>query len=441
MRRNDPLSTGQWEDFVEGLGFEAPPPLAVVAKLRRELWREYAAVFADDRAKELYTNIVVFEPMRRDPPASPQCPAYPRVDGRRRAVQRGTVQAVSRAAPPASDEAGPLPPFAGVIQRFLEERLPSGCPQTGVLSGLEWDGVGFLRPGLVPPALEPTTLEIHRRVIALERVGVDLMQLLFSAFVSRGARHFLDPDDVADAEAAFEFQGGVAGDGSRYWAADADRADSHASAGLYRSLCYLRANRAAAFRRRYVVADDGAWGLPVFARLHTLCCAGPVDRATLERAVEQLVADRRGAVLADRIGLVRYGAHMTHYCMRLQVILRQLAVRVPPSIAVERFPADPEGCVAGVLVEQTRPLSDEEADLIVRDRLDVERVEIGATLATMGIPYRDALVYVHVVTQGVQLAMGTDGHRHHKTCFLHASPALPAAQYAAYMYATGVPVE
>jgi hypothetical protein len=37
--------------------------------------------------------------------------------------------------------------------------------------------------------------------------------------------------------------------------------------------------------------------------------------------------------------------------------------------------------------------------------------------------------------------MGTDGHRHHKTCFLHASPALPAAQYAAYMYATGVPVE
>ena len=433
---------------MEEAGLEAAPLLHSEDRHLRELWRDYAAAFADDRSKELYTNIIVFDTMRKKPMQSPQCPPQKRVDGRRRkeaeaeetvAVGGGGDRGMS------TPVIGTPPPFFRVIQLFLREGLPMGYRVDGVLCTENWAGIGFLRPEIAPPAGETTTLELHRRVISLERAGVGLLQLLFAAFVSRGARRFLSPDDIVDAEVAFEFRGGVSGGGERYWIDGAlpppcdfaDRVDTHGKEGLYRTLCYLHANRQSALRRRYIVADDGAWGLPVFARLHTLSRAGPLDPTGVSRAVEELVHERHCAVLADRVRLVRYGVHMTHYCLRLQVILRQLDARVPSTVGVARFAGDPDGRVLPVYLEQTCDVGDDVADLIVEERLRVERGEIGATLGVLGIPYHDALVFVHVVTQGIQRAMETDAHTRNKTCFLHGSPSLPSAQCATYMYTTG----
>jgi hypothetical protein len=214
---------------------------------------------------------------------------------------------------------------------------------------------------------------------------------------------------------------------------------------FYRSMCYLHANRAAAFRRSYVVADDGAWGMPIIARLHALHAAGvSLGHTEVAADIGRLVRERQGAVMADRVRLVRYGAHMSHYCARLQLILRTLSATVPAVMAVARFPHDPEGFVLPVRVEQTYPLeelTDEAADLIVKARLDVERREVAAALQAMEITYSDALIHVHAITRGIRVAMGTDGHCRHQTCFLHGSPSLKNAHYAACIYASAMGAE
>jgi hypothetical protein len=446
MRRMDPVSPAQWETFVEQLGFAPAPPLPGHVARTRELWRNYAAWFADERSSELYTNVAVFDTAHKPPPASPVCPVVPRADGRRRkSPSTDREKEEEQREPKPCMEATP-PPFTEIIRKLLEETFPGGYPRTGALDVNNWDGIGYLRPDLVPSDGMPTTLELHRRVIALERAGAALLKLLFTTYTSRSARGCFLTDEAVDADIAFGFQGGVAGDGARYWvsgpppplAAPRQYADVY---GLYHTMCYLHVNRAAALQRRYAVADDGAWGLPVFARLHSLTAMGGAAPEDLARAVEELVAERRAAVLADRVRLARYGCHMTHYCLRMQVILRQWLTRVPPAIAVARFPGDPDGRVLPVLVDQTFALDEAVADQIVGDRLGVEWRDIGKALRGLRVPYRDPLVYVHVVTRGVHHAMETDGHQHDRTCFLHPSPSMPDAHNAAYMYAANPWVE
>jgi hypothetical protein len=438
MRRCEPATPVQWAAFVSDVGLEPAPEVPRDIRRPRELWRDYATAFADERGRELYTNVVVMDAARRAPEDPPTLyPSIPRADGRKRRCVRAPTGVSSSSAPPASQAPG----FPAVIRCFLSEMLPHGCQPIGLLSADNWAGIGYLRPDMTPPADEVGALETHRRVIALERAGAGLLQLLLSVFAGRQARRILARDEAMDAETAFDFQGGVAGEGALYWVRGAA---PRGEGPFHEMLCYLHANRAAALHRRYIVADDGAWGLPIVAMLDTLHAAKPdLGMADVTTAVHQMVQAHRAAALADTVRLVRYGSYMTHYCMRLQLILRQLLVGVPPTLAVARFPNDPEAGVLPVSIEQTAAMhhfSDETADLIVRLRLDVEQRNISQTLGRLRIPYSDALVYVHVVTHGIQLAMQRDGHLSNHTCFLPASPSMPGARAAAYMYAIAGPV-
>jgi hypothetical protein len=451
-----------WKKLLDEMSLESAPVVHSDVKRPRELWRDYAAVFSDDRAKELYTNVIVFDCMRKGSQEVQSAPKRPRIDARCMPDEPMPSMSLSRVAGLASAHTPTAlrailghpdtpPPFFRVVQRFLSDLLPGGYPKAGVFDTERWSGVGYLRPDCAPEGGDVSTLELHREVVALEQAGACLLQYVLRAFVEADARKTLPREDVSDAEIAFEFQGGVEGDGALYWVGGSAVAPTCAFAdttdplSLYHIVCYLHANRAEAFKRRYVVADDGTWGLPVTAALfllHDRKAGAPASLEEVTGVIESLTKQRRAAVHADRTRLLRYGAHLTHYCMRLQLILRKLLITVPPIIAVARFSGDPDGFVIGVQVTHAAPPAEHVDDqAVVQAQLEAEAAQIKETLRIMGLEHSDALDHVRVITKGVQAAMATDGHLRNQTRFLHPSLSLSGAQYAAYMYGVVTPVE
>jgi hypothetical protein len=64
----------------------------------------------------------------------------------------------------------------------------------------------------------PSTVELHRRALNLERAAADLLRALIEAVRLQGPSKLeLSSDDVNDLEAFFQFHGGIECSGVYYW--------------------------------------------------------------------------------------------------------------------------------------------------------------------------------------------------------------------------------
>ena len=177
-----------------------------------------------------------------------------------------------------------------------------------------------------------STVELHRRALKIEKAAADLLQSLTKAARNRTLdRAMLSQAEADNLEAAFRHHGGVDGFGTQYWAESYKagfiprilRANSE-DASLAPIFRAMEETRAAAFHRRYLIADECTWGMPIAVRLFldSRSSRGGTSRMDILRIqaeLQDLNKWRQQAIASDRAALLYYGGLLTTYYRCLQV--------------------------------------------------------------------------------------------------------------------------
>jgi len=300
------------------------------------------------------------------------------------------------------------------------------------------EGLGalFPAPEAQTHANFPSTLELHRCALALERAAEQLLRACVARVCEDpAAASLLSPSAAADLQAAWRARGGISGAGSFYWPAELD-------AGLYPLECAagaapagqiaaciqaLRAGRASAFRRRYLVLDEVTWCVPYLAKLYFLRCKAPaLSPGQLRGVYQSLTGYRLCAVRADAAPLVGYARGCLAYAARLSAIAADLGAP-GESTALELS--------AAVLARAPQaPAQDLE---VIRCRAAEEAREAKSVLQDLGLAKSPALRAAAKLRLAVATAMHSDSHTAEATRHLHPSPSMPGAIYDPQRYLQG----
>ena len=313
----------------------SPPDTAspkIHTKIRSEsLWEAYAAGKGPAVREELLRNR-----LPRPPPGpTPAVPALPE------ARWRGLLTAFLRAPQPLG---GPITMLA-VARSMFPDAVPPGCRRfvcATDATGLQTSSVQPRKQqgsyAISSEGGDTSALELHRRVLRLERAAADLAHYLRQAARLNEASFACQEQAVRDDLACvLRFGGGLCGGGGEFWVARrADDFDAGRS-NLMLVIQLLRGSRQSAFAREYALVEDVTWGLPVVCRLAVTLQATPL--ATPQRLVETLThffRIRAHIIDQEKQPLLVYGAHLTCYCRRLQQ-LAMLAGPLPPHLHVPRL--------------------------------------------------------------------------------------------------------
>jgi len=189
------------------------------------------------------------------------------------------------------------------------------------------------------PQQNVSTVELHRRALKLEKAAADLLRSLTKAARNRVLdRAMLSQAEADNLEAAFRYHGGVDRYGKYYWMESYKagfiprilKANSE-DASLAPVLKAMGETRAAAFHRRYLVADECTWGIPIAVRLflESRSSRGGTSRMDILRIqaeLQDLNKWRNLAIASDRAALLYYGGLLTTYYRCLQDISEVLGV-------------------------------------------------------------------------------------------------------------------
>lgn len=337
---------------------------------------------------------------------------------------------------------------------LIRKVLPESCRSIPFFSTRCKAGLGMLFP--CPAAAEAKgarpfvpTLELHRAVLALERDAEAMLRALAAEVVRREPLEkweaFMagsDPTFVADLQAALLAKGGVGGAGPAYWSAELEPAfpslgPNVPSAGpLATCVEQLRAARPAAFRHRYVVADQNTWGLAVlaavvgvkneFAQMAALRGSARQEQPhNFQYRLDAQNKFRRQALEVDQAPLIRYGALMARYTARL--------AHFAAVFGTDRVHESRLGTVfLGLAVSPLHGVNDVVLDVLTRERMEVE-----ALTRQLYLTDRHALAVARVrqVNDAILEALRTDSHQAQATMWLFPSPHLPYAKYNPARYA------
>ena len=271
------------------------------------------------------------------------------------------------------------------------------------------------------------TLEIHRRVIRLEKLAADLGNYIAEQFVNSESGQGADIDYIK------RFGGGVHGAGAAFWSpSSSDICETDLSS----SVAWMRAHREVAFTRSYIVADDVTWGFPVLCKLIILWKqASPVTPAfaLLLDGLSAMIGIRTNIMAQERLYLLRYGSHLTAYCRRLQALISTHALSPPQNLL------EANGSLSqGEFGESALPIDDglqgralpANADIIhstIR-RVEQEQLEAETVVRVLKIQLpAPATRSIQQFMKGVQLLMQNDSHLLNATICLPPTTSLPAA--------------
>ena len=360
-----------WERHVTAWGLEGMKETYMKGRTERP-WMAYGIKQGDPAYTQLLRNVVMLGGGRAAPASKPKA-APP------------TPQAVAAAVPP------PCPPctapaWAGAMAEFFANEDPFSLPSRVMslilslfaprdaqdpglrrfLSLKNTSGLGSTHPrpatesktyAVVGAGIQVSTLEIHRRVMRLERTAADLAGALVGQ--PGGALESLPGDLARDLGVVRRWGGGLHGAGGKFWApaegscapAEGGRSCAPAEAAeggepsdpapaseageLRASVAWMGANRENAVSRCYgPIVDEITWGVPVLCRLLVAWKQGGPSGAPAVRLCEALstmLCVRASIINQDRIYLLQYGSHLTTYCRRLQAILCHCLRGEPPA--------------------------------------------------------------------------------------------------------------
>lgn len=159
-----------------------------------------------------------------------------------------------------------------------------------------------------------STLELHRRVIALERVGSGLLHLISSQELDVGD-YSLSANDKEDLQFV---QGGLRehGEGVSFW--QMHQQPEAKNTKLSKICNWMAANRENAFKRMYLIVDIKTWGLPVISELLIAVHKSEKNKHQVWATLEQMLKIRQNIKNQESSYLLRYGGYLTMYCKRLQ---------------------------------------------------------------------------------------------------------------------------
>ena len=297
------------------------------------------------------------------------------------------------------------------------------------------EGLGLLFPtreSQSNPAF-PSTLELHRCALSLEKAAEDLLRACVARVgedCSAAAR--LSPADAADLQFAWSARGGIAGHGQAYWPAELDAGlfplealAQGASSSIADTVRQLRANRTSAFRRRYLICDELTWCLPYLAKLYFLRSKSPAMSAGQLRATYQTMTGYRlCAIRADAAPLLDYARGVQAYAARLAEVAGNLGLALDAA-------AVPASAAAVLARAPTATAQDAE---VIRCRIAEEDRDAKAIQHDLGLQSSPALKAAVKLRAALVRAMQSDSHQRAATRHLHASPSLPQAVYDPQRY-------
>ena len=334
--------------------------------------------------------------------------------------------------------------IVGVIRSLITPEVYRHRDHAFFFSMVDKSGLGQLYP--TPDASQSSAqeslsnLELHRRVLRLEWAGEELLRSLLLLDFSAAALDQQDADDVA---AAFEFHGGLGGQGRDYWGGEGQWATpvagaNPAAASLAPTLCVMREARASAFEREcpYLVVDECAWGLPIAIKLflarrnHAKRAAGgrpgarvhPMDPFDLRSDIMSLNKWRFQALACERAPMIEYGLLRTAYCKRLGAIAGKHATV---------FPAGAD-CTPSFDCMKQQAMGGRQD--LAKVRAEEEARDLTTALAELGLAKSPAAEQISRVHLAIAKAMASDSHQAGATSRLHRSQSLPSATYSPLSY-------
>ena len=235
------------------------------------------------------------------------------------------------------------------MRNFLSRKHALGVGRTYPLSCKEaktYTVVG--RTGTLE--LGTSTLELHRRMILLERVTADLGLGLLRVITlpdagtrAEGCTH----SELQDLVCILRCGGGMHGAGAAFWPPISERntlaqklptwsflSGDGQQSKLLGGINWMEGNREAAVTRSYIVVDDGTWGFPIITKLATAMKES--DRVSptftqLSDPVTTMLEIRASIIHQERVYLLRYGSSLTDYCRIAQQLFSKISCEPVPS--------------------------------------------------------------------------------------------------------------
>ena len=304
-----------------------------------------------------------------------------------------------------------------------------------------------------PQGGDISTLELHRRVLRLERAAADLAHHVKRVAGLNAVCVSCQEQSVReDLECVIRYGGGLCGGGGDVWAHPFHVTGSETRSMLMLSTQLLRGSRQTAFAREYAPVEDTTWGLPMVCRLAVTLHATPL--ATPKRLMDVLVhffSIRSHIIDQEKQPLLVYGAHLTCYCRRLQ----QLAMLTGPLPAHLYMPLLTADGVLQVYTQNGYVVAPAQADVpipiddrfcngpftspadvraMVQRRRKQETQEMHDILRLLGIRAPPAIACLHRFQKNVLACMCDDSHLKNATKHLPPTPSLQNAAFNAEQY-------
>lgn len=347
------------------------------------------------------------------------------------------------------------------VAAFLREAQPQPGAEVEILKFLVPESVhNFIasksknHPGSHYPAREtdsdPTsTLELHRCVLLLEKTAEEMLRnCVAKCEADQSLPADFSADDANDMQIAWCFGGGLQAKPGCYWAEQQAQPMSSlplpAMEGEFHRCCaLLKAERAKALHRHYLLVDRITWAIPYLSKAYSLKCAS-IDPDSLGGNVKEAftkITEFRGcAIKADRAPLVNYAVNFLKYANRVAAVAAALHVFKKPPRLLKKV-ADVLEAIDPAHKGHTGPASacpDKDLPAIKR-RKNTEIMEFRDMLTSLGLESSPLLKSAQTVCEKIGRAMACDTHQLQMTSFLYPSPSLTSATCNLQMYVVDQP--
>ena len=295
-------------------------------------------------------------------------------------------------------------------------------------------------------AIAVPIIELHRRVLALERLAAGLFQRI-QTLVASPALDSIQGGDLV--EMASLLTGLVPlGEGSIFWKIPTPEETAYpprilmsrrGKSELGRCVEWMHDNRDNAFQRTYFIGHAEAWWFPVVCNVFTSCQKVDTRGPTIKANLERMVKIRANIILQERGYMLRYGGHMTQYCMVLADLLQKLASPPLPTY-LQLVVLEEDGSYIRIKDDdrvlpignfEGQPLSKmDDVYTSVGLRVKEEKRVVQETCKNLKIQFPPPLATnLKAFFKAVQKAMVNDTHTRNATKHLAPSPSLPNATF------------
>jgi len=333
------------------------------------------------------------------------------------------------------------------IASLIRRLIPIDKDTESFFSTKNSRGIGQLYPTRTFSQDErhPQTLELHRAVLALEQDCEAMLRAIARAVPGLASNPYFEPAMLADVKAALEAKGGVGGQGPEYWSGKlepefpklGEDTPGLPDSALAPTLHQLASLRPQAFERRYLVADENAWGLPILATVFSILAEEEMNATSSKEGrrkeltsrdymhrIQRANGFRLTAVGVDQANLIHYGKLLSAYANRLREIASEAGVeraeagrsafdRLETSVSRNRFE----------VINCRKADEDADVDRMLRGLLFVRSAPAVDQIRRVGAAVADA--------------MREDSHQRQLTHWLPASPSLSWASNDPVKYLCG----